>query len=653
MFRQSRRGTGWLQAALAALALVTVLPRPSAAQFERSTISGTVVDQQGAVVPGATVTAMHPQTNQSRSVVTDASGYFTLPSLTPGLYDITVELEGFKKISRTGVQLDAAASITLPFTLETGALTEVVTVTSEAPPLQTDVAVRKTVEAKDLEQLSFSGRNPLGVPALKAGVLGGNFNNLGFAAFSNGGFNINGSRSDENNISVDGAVAIRTRSAGTIIGIQNVDTLQEVQVLTANYMPEYGRASGGQIRFVTKAGSSRYSGSASFFLRDESLQANSWTRNRSTNPVENSGPAPFDYKQYGYAFGGPIPIKAVKDRAFFYGAQEWVDFFQLETRGVTVPTEAMRRGDFSELLNPSNGYFPTARTINDPLTGQPFPGNIIPADRLSPNGVAIMNAYPLPQPGFRQGTQNLLQTSDNTQNQRKDSIRLDYRLNGANQLTYRFSRSSFTGLNPYGGDFPLARQIIDRPNFTSTATWTSTLTSNLINEVSYTYSRDDVFIDVYTESGLYQRSRTGINYPYIFPDNKELDDKIPTVTNLGPFNGLDGGPYPASSAGPIHTISDTATLVRGRHTFKAGVVVEYSGQDDFDQINVSAIPGSTNNQNGRFEFADGRAGGTGLAIANLAIGAFSNYAELGQRNFTAWRAGSRRPTATSSSRVSA
>jgi hypothetical protein len=635
MSRFRSQGAAWLRVALAALALVAV-PRLASAQFERATISGTVTDQQGGVIPGVTITVVQKQTNQTRTTISDASGFYTLPSLTPGLYDVTAELEGFKKVTRASVQLDAAASITLPFTLEPGAMSETVTVTSEAPPLQTDVAVRKTVEAKDLEQLSFSGRNPLGVPALKAGVVGGNFNNLGFAAFSNGGFNINGSRAEENNISVDGAVAIRTRSAGTIIGIQNVDTLQEVQVLTANYMPEYGRASGGQIRFVTKSGSNRYSGSASFFLRDESLQANSWARNRSPNALENSGPAPFDYKQYGYAFGGPIPTSRFKDKLFFYGAQEWVNFFQLETRIVTVPTEAMRRGDFSELLNPSNGYFPTARVITDPLTGQPFPGNIIPSNRLSPNGVAILNLYPTPTAGFRQGTANLIQSSENEQDQRKDSIRFDYRLNPTNQLTYRFSRSSFTGLNPYGGDFPLARQIIDRPNFTSSASWTSTLSPNLINEVSYTFSRDDVFIDVFTETGLYQRSRTGVNYPYVFQE-KEILDKIPTVTGFGPFNGLDGGPYPASSAGPIHTVSDTATLVRGRHTFKAGVVVEYSGEDDFDQINVSAIPGSTNNQNGRFEFADGRSGGTGLALANAAMGLFSNYAELGQRNFTKWR----------------
>ena len=114
-----------------------------------------------------------------------------------------------------------------------------------------------------------------------------------------------------------------------------------------------------------------------------------------------------------------------------------------------------------------------------------------------------------------------------------------------------------------------------------------------------------MFIDVFTDSGLHKRSRSGINYPYVFPDGKEIDDKIPTVNiSSGGFSSFDGGPYPAFSAGPIHTWSDVSTLVRGRHTFKAGVQVEYSGEDDFDQINVNATPGGTNNQNGAFTFTD-------------------------------------------------
>ena len=237
-----RRCSAWIQMAVAALAILVVAPRPAAAQFERSAVTGTIVDQQGGVVPGVTVTAVNTATKQARSAVTDASGYFSIPQLTPGQYDITAELDGFKKATRAGVQLDASATVTLPFTMETGTLNEVVTVTSEAPALQTDVTLRKTVEAKDIEQLSFNGRNPIGVAGLKAGVIGGSFNNYGFSSLSNGGYNINGGRDSDNNITVDGATAIRTRSSGAAIGVQNVDAIQEVQVLTANYMPEFGRA---------------------------------------------------------------------------------------------------------------------------------------------------------------------------------------------------------------------------------------------------------------------------------------------------------------------------------------------------------------------------------------------------------------------------
>ena len=618
------------------VSVMLLLGSTAFAQLERGSISGTVRDQSGGVIPGVTVTATNAQ-QQQRIAVTDGSGFYTFPNLLSGRYNISAELQGFKKVVRENITLDATGALTLDFTLDPGAITEQVTVTAEQPPLQSDAAVRKTVESKDIEQLSFQGRNPLGVAGLKAGVVGGNFNNLGFAAFSNGGFSINGSRPDENTIYTDGAIAIRTRSSGTIIGIPDVETVQEVQVLTANYMPEYGRASGGQIRFVTKSGSNRYTGSGALFMRDESLQANSWARNRSTNAAENSGPAPFDYKQYGYSFGGPVPGRIFKDRLFFYGGQEWVDFFQVQTNQATVPTEKMRQGDFSELLDPNNGFYPGARVITNPATGQPFANNVIPTELLSPNGLAMLNAYPLPTPGFRQGTANLSQSSENPQDQRKDTIRLDYRLSDKHQLTYRYSSQNWVAIDAFRGQFPFARTDWDRPNSTQILSWTSMWRSTLINELSYTHSLDEVFIDVFTESGLYQRSRTGINYPYIFP-GKEIDDKLPTITvGGGIFNEIDGGPYPAFSRGPIDTVANTTTWVKGRHTFKGGIVIEYSGEDDFDQINVNAIPGGTNNQNGRFEFLDSRAGGTGLGIANMALGLFSNYAELGQRALTKWR----------------
>jgi hypothetical protein len=617
--------------------LSIVSAAPAMAQFDRGAISGTIKDEQGGVIPGVTVTARNTQTQQPVTTVTDSSGFYTFPNLLPGRYDVLAELQGFKKVSRQSVPLDATGAITLDFALPTGAISEELTVTASVPPLQTDVAIRKTVEAKDIEQLAFSGRNPIGVVGLKAGVMGGNFNSRGFSDLGNGGFNINGSRSDENNITIDGATAIRTRSNGAIVGIQNVDAIQEVQVLTANYLPEYGRASGGQIRFVTKSGSDRYSGSGSYFLRSDKLQANTWTRQNSPNPSDNSGPAPFKYKQYGYAFGGPVPGSVFKDRLFFFAAQEWVNYRAVVTNNATVPTLAMRQGDFSELLNPANAFFGKVVTITNPLTGQPFAGNKIPQGMLSQNGLALLNLYPLPTPGYQLGTNNAIFSSDNPQDQRKDNIRFDYRLNNSNQITFRYSRYGWKAVDAFRGTFPFARTDWNRPNSTQTLSWTSTIRNNLINEATYTHSLDQVFINVFTGTNLYTRSRTGINYPYIFPTNKEIPDKIPTVTIAG-FTEIDGGPYPSSSQGPIHTFSDAATFVKGRHTMKAGVVFEYSGEDDFDQINVQAIPGSTNNQNGRFEFQDNRPGGTGLAIANVAMGQFSNYAEIGQRAFTPWRA---------------
>ena len=187
-------GLAWGRFCLA-IACVLLLAAPAAAQFDRGTISGVVKDQSGAVVPGVTVTAKSLQTQELATAVTDASGYFTMTTLRPGRYDVGAELDGFKKASRTGVVLDGGAAISVEFMLEAGNLAETVTVVAQATPIQTDVALRKTVEAKDIELLSFSGRNPIGVPAMKAGVIGSGFNNAGFSSLTNGGFSINGGRS--------------------------------------------------------------------------------------------------------------------------------------------------------------------------------------------------------------------------------------------------------------------------------------------------------------------------------------------------------------------------------------------------------------------------------------------------------------------------
>ena len=156
----------WRNVALA-LALLVGSVVPAFAQFDRGSISGTIKDEQGGVMPGVTVTVTNTQTQQAQTTITNGTGFYTFPNLLPGRYDIIAELTGFKKTSRQNVPLDAAGSINLDFALQTGTISEEVTVAAVSPPLQTDVALRKTVEAKDIELMSFSGRNPIGVVGLE------------------------------------------------------------------------------------------------------------------------------------------------------------------------------------------------------------------------------------------------------------------------------------------------------------------------------------------------------------------------------------------------------------------------------------------------------------------------------------------------------
>ena len=625
---------------MVALALAALLATPVQAQFDSAQISGVVRDNQGQVVPGASIKVLNEATKLERLYVSDGTGYYVATTLPPGLYQLTVELAGFKKFIKTSVKLDAAAKVSADAVLTPGGIEESVTVVAEATPLQTNTAqVSKTIESKQIQDLLLNGRNPINLAMLKPGVRSNTaINNFQPDSLTSGGFNINGGRSDDNLITIDGAIATRTRSSGAIIGTVNVDTVQEIQVLTASYLPEYGRSSGGQIRFVTKGGGRDFRGDIFGFFRDDRLDANSWSRNSSPLPEQNSKPAPYTFRQYGYDFGGPIPVGFNKnrDKLFFFFAQEWVDYYREDTNTVTVPTEAMRRGDFSELLNPSNGFYSGARTINDPLTGQPFPGNIIPANRLSANGIGLLNMYPLPTPGFRRGANNAIITSPNPRDTRKDTLRLDWVPNNNNRVSFRGSLFNWKAVDAFRGTLPLARTDWDRPNQTAALNWTKTFSSTVVNEATAGWSRDQVFIEVFRGTDSYKRSKYGINYPYVYP-GKEIEDKIPTVA-IGGFETADGGPYPSSSQGPIWTFSDNLTWIKGRHTLKGGVFAEYSGEDDFDQINVAGQPGDTNNQNGRFEFTDGRTGGTGIAISNTAMGLFTSYGEIGKRSLTKWRA---------------
>ncbi|MCS6952723.1 MAG: carboxypeptidase-like regulatory domain-containing protein [Bryobacterales bacterium] len=625
--------------AVATMAAVLIVVSHGFAQSDLAQISGFVRDPSAAVVPNATVTITNEATNAERKTQTNESGYYVVPNLPPGYYTVTVEAAGFKKFVRTRNKLDPNLPLTVDVTLDVGAVTETVEVVASVAAVQSETAtVGRLVESTQIQNMMLNGRNPIWLALLKAGVRSGSSLATFNFTLTTAGLSINGGRTQDFLMTFDGAVAVRTRANGTSIGVADVDTVQEIQILTANYNAEYGRSNSGQVRIVTKSGTRDFHGSFYEYFRNYTLDANSWARNRAGAPRPKN-----KFNQFGYNINGPVFLPGKwntdRDKLFFLWSQEWVRFRQDVTSIITVPSLRMRQGDFSELLNPANTFFGRVRTVNDPDTGAPFPGNIIPANRLSPNGLGFLRAYPEPTPGFLQGTANFIQTRPQPTNQRKDTLALDFNPSSNHAFRFRHQNYSFTQIDAFRGGTDRAVTDWNRPNKTASLNYIWTISPTFINEALITASVDRVYIGVHREGQRFARSKYGINYPYIFPERKEIFDKIPTVDISG-FAVLDGGPYPAFSSGPIYVYSNNMTKIAGNHTFKWGVSYERSGQNDFDQINVTGVPGGTNNQNGRFVFTDTRAGATttGVAVANAAMGLFTTYAEIGQRAFTPYRA---------------
>lgn len=608
-------------------------------QSDNASVTGIVRDSSGAVIPNAQITLTNEATNNDRRTQTNDSGYYTFTAVPPGFYTVSAELQGFKKFTRTKNKVDANLAASIDLTLELGDMTQSVEVVASTARIQTDTAtLGRVVDREQFQAMPVTGRNPMSLALLKPGVTGGSVTGGGFGLQNLA--NINGTRAADSTVTTDGAVGLRTRGGdGTAIGAVDMDSVQEIQIMTSAFPAEYGRSIGGQVRIVTRSGGTDFHGTGYEYFRNSALNANSWDRNRNPSSAISSSPSPFRYNQFGFNVSGPVYIpkkwNTDKSKLFFLFGQEYVRQRNTATTSQTVATEAMRRGDFSELLSESNTFYKGSRILTDPTTGNPFPGNIIPTNRLSPNGVAIMKTSPLPTPGYRDGTANYYAAGAAPTNQRKDTYSIDFNATQNHSFRFRHSNYTYWDYSPFDGTGQTPR-IFDRPNKTFSLNYIWTVKPTMINEMLVTASVDRVFINIDTSTGVQDRTKYGINYPYIFPDRKEIYNKIPTAS-ISNFTGINGGPYPAKSAGPIYMFSDNFTVLHSNHTFKFGFLFERAGQNDFDQINVTGVPGGSNNQNGRFEFTDTRAGGSGLAIGNVALGLFDRYAELGARPYTPYR----------------
>lgn len=381
------------------LALITFT---TFAQQGRGTIQGTVIDAGGASIAGAQVTITNIDTNLVFTAVTGAEGFYIVPNLIVGAYSVTIAKDGFKKAVHSGIVIEVDQKAEINISLEPGAVNESVEVTAEAPLIDTATAtLGKVIENRRVQELPVNGRNALALVMLAPSVqsaVGPRATGFADRGTEVSSIRINGSPIATNNFIVDGLSSVNAYLPDVNVN-PTVDAVQEFKVMTNTMSAEFGFTLGGVVNLVTKSGTNLYHGALYEFFRNDALDANVWSNNRAGRPKQ-----PLRYHQFGGAIGGPIRLPPNvfgplgfdgRDRSFFFFNYEGYRFITSTSGFYTMPTEAFRRGDFSQLRNdqgtPITIYNPDTTRPNPnydstrPVTGanqqflrDPFPGTLSP-----------------------------------------------------------------------------------------------------------------------------------------------------------------------------------------------------------------------------------------------------------------------------------
>ncbi len=382
------------------LLVLAMLSAPLAAQEFRATLTGRVLDPSEAPVGGASITVTNTGTNAVAATKTDAQGNYTVAFLVPGTYSIAVEAAGFKKALRNQVQLNVNQTATVPFRLELGTVSQEVTVSAEAPMLDASSADRGgLIDDEAVKEYPLNGRNPFMLSMLVVGV---DFNgSLAYQRpFDNGAtadWSINGSGNRNNEFLLDGAPNNAQAGGNNLAYVPPVDSVLEFKIQTNSYDAQYGKSGGGIVNVVLKSGTNRWHGAVYEFARRNALDANSFQNNARGAPKDGHY-----LDQYGVQLDGPLYLPKIyngKNKTFFLFNYEGYREGSPQPLILSVPEPEMRDGDFSKLVDPQGRKI----TIYDPVTGRnvsgvwtrdPFPGNVIPKDRIHPIARKIVDYYP-------------------------------------------------------------------------------------------------------------------------------------------------------------------------------------------------------------------------------------------------------------------
>jgi hypothetical protein len=523
MFRSSG-GPAVRVAASAILFLALVcMPAPAAAQAITGDITGTVKDQSGGAIPGATVVVRNVGTNATLEVLTDRTGVYVAPLLPIGDYEVTVELEGFKKFVRSGLRLSVNDRLRIDVTLEAGTIQETITVVAESPVVKTETSEISTlINQTQMAAMPLNGRSVIQLVTMQPGVSSAMGSQIwpglqgGTVAVS-----VNGSRASQNAWMIDGADNTDVGSNLGLINFVNVDAVEEVKILRSNYTAEFGRSGGGQINVVTKSGTNQFRGSGFWFMRDDAWDASPYFSTYDPDKNGKKNASPLDYDNYGYTIGGPI----AKNRLFFFWGNEYRDIKQVRGGGVVntrTPTAKQRTGDFTEF----------SVTIVDPLTGLPFPGNIIPTSRIDPLASGMLDRFPMPNadPNVLGGNRNFSAVTQTVMDFREELLRVDFRASDKHSVYGRFIHDTLPADQPFGevfgsnqSNFPgIASLDSDQPGRGFVGAWNWIVASNKLNEFSYQYSHGAILSEL---NGNYQRD---VAVPKIYSGNPG-DDILPGI----------------------------------------------------------------------------------------------------------------------------
>lgn len=555
------------------LVLVCAAMAAALAQDFRATVQGRVTDQSGAVVRGARIAAVNSETGSSYATESNDTGAYSLPALPPGRYTLSVELTGFKRFVREGLVLELQARPQVDVVLEPGDVTSSVSVTAEAPLLETSSASRGgVITGQTLVDLPLNGRNAFALAALEPGI---NFTARGQASTflrttANAGFSsftFSGGQLRSNESILDGVP--NTGTDGVVQYVPSVDATSEFKVQTNSFDAEYGRFTGGVINAAIRSGTNQLHGTLFNFTRNSVWNAR--------DPFAATIPQ-FGYNLFGGSIGGPVWIPKVyngRNRTFFFfnyeGSREGVP----RANVATVPSLLERQGDFSQSLVRSGSTIVPV-TIYDPLTTRasgstfvrdPFPGNRIPDSRIDPIARRLMNLYALPNaPGDAIGTNNFQLSFKDPVFDNGYVMKFDHRFSDRHAVFFRYSWREF-GVDRQGTFKNAVTGDIDRRKAPGVA-FDDTFTLNPTTVLNFRYGL--ARFTTFSQSDNLGYDMAGLGFSPSFVAQLPFT-AIPQITVSNGITGLSGANKLSRGAEDSHTLRGSISKSISRHTLKSGL----------------------------------------------------------------------------------